>query len=519
MMNDIQGYVPILLVWLASIILLQAIFKTSKFRLPPSPFALPIIGHFHLLKLPLHRSFQKLSNRYGPLIHIYIGSTLTVVVSSSEIAKEIFKTHDLSFSNRPANVAINYLTYNSSDFGFAPYGPYWKFMKKLCMSELLNGKMLDQLLPVRQEEIHRFLLMMKLKGEACEVVNVGDEFLKLTNSIVMRMAIGKSCFRNDDEAHKVTERIKESSKVSGMFNLEDYFWFCRGLDLQGIGKKLKVVHERFDTMMECIIREHEEARNKSTEKDAPKDVLDALLSISEDQNSEVKITRDNIKAFLVDMFTGGTDTTAVTLEWSLAELINHPTVMEKARKEIDSIIGKDRMVMEIDIDNLPYLQAIVKETLRLHPPSPFVLRESTRNCTIAGYDIPAKTQVFTNVWAIGRDPKHWDDPLEFRPERFLSNENESGKMGQVGVRGQHYQLLPFGSGRRGCPGTSLALKVAHTTLAAMIQCFELKAEEKGGYCGCVDMEEGPSFILSRAEPLICVPKSRLMPFPLCHAKY
>lgn len=144
--------------------------------------------------------------------------------------------------------------------------------------------------------------MMKLKGEACEVVNVGDEFLKLTNSIVMRMAIGKSCFRNDDEAHKVTERIKESSKVSGMFNLEDYFWFCRGLDLQGIGKKLKVVHERFDTMMECIIREHEEARNKSTEKDAPKDVLDALLSISEDQNSEVKITRDNIKAFLVVIF-------------------------------------------------------------------------------------------------------------------------------------------------------------------------------------------------------------------------
>ena len=175
--------------------------------------------------------------------------------------------------------------------------------------------------------------------------------------------------------------------------------------------------------------------------------------------------------------------------------------------------------METDIDNLPYLQAIVKETLRLHPPSPFVLRESTGNCTIAGYDIPAKTQVFTNVWAIGRDPKHWDDPLEFRPERFLSNDNESGKMGQVGVRGQHYQLLPFGSGRRGCPGALLALKVAHTTLAAMIQCFELKAEEKGGYCGCVDMEEGPSFILSSVEPLICVRKSRLMSFPLYHAKY
>ncbi|RDX84890.1 3,9-dihydroxypterocarpan 6A-monooxygenase, partial [Mucuna pruriens] len=525
-MVDIQGYIPIFLVMLASAIFLRGIFKTSKFHLPPGPLALPVIGHFHLLKPPLHRAFHQLSNRYGPLIHIYLGFTPTVVVSSAEIAKEIFKTHELCFSNRPANIAISYLTYNSSDLGFAPYGAYWKFMKKLCMSELLNGRMLDQLLPIRQEEINRFMLMMLKKGEASEGVNVGNELLKLTNSIVMRMAISKSCFNTDDEAHKVTERIKESAKVSGMFNLADYFWFCRRLDLQGIGKKLKEVRERFDTMMECIIREHEEVRKKSTTKDAAKDVLDALLSISQDQSSEVKITRDNIKAFLVvrnipsslichDMFTGGTDTTAVTLEWSLAELINHPMVMEKARKEIDSIIGKERIVMELDIDNLPYLQAIVKETLRLHPPSPFILRESTKHCTIAGYDIPAKTRLFTNVWAIGRDPKHWDNPLEFRPERFLSKDNESGKMGQVDVRGQHYQLLPFGSGRRGCPGTSLALKVAHTTLAAMIQCFEWKGEEEeGGNCGRVDMKEGPSFILSRAQPLICVPKPRLMPFPL-----
>ncbi|KAL2326954.1 hypothetical protein Fmac_020381 [Flemingia macrophylla] len=522
-MDGILGYIQLFIICLASTILFKAIFKpSSKVNLPPSPLALPVIGHFHLLKPPLHRSFHNLSNRYGPLIHLYLGSTPVVVVSSAEAAKEIFKTHELSFSNRPANAAISYLTYGSSDLGFAPYGPFWKFMKKLCMSELLNGKMLDQLLPIRQEEVKRFVAMVQKKSEACEAVNVGDELLKLTNSIVMRMAISKSCFiatnGDDDEARKVVERVKECAVLSGRFNLADYFWFCRGLDLQGIGKRLKKVRDRFGTMMEIIIREHEELRDESSV--VEKDVLSALLSISEDQSSEVKITRDNIKAFLVDMFTGGTDTTAVTLEWSLAELINHPTVMEKARKEIDSIIGKNRIVMELDIDNLPYLQAIVKETLRLHPPSPFVMRESTKNCTISGYDIPAKTQVFTNVWAIGRDPKHWDNPFEFRPERFLTKDNESGKlMGQVDVRGQHYQFLPFGSGRRGCPGTSLALKVAHTTLAAMIQCFEWKSEEEdGGNCGCVDMKEGPSFILSRAQPLICVPKPRLVPFPLGYAK-
>ncbi|KAK7269804.1 hypothetical protein RIF29_22546 [Crotalaria pallida] len=519
-MANIQGYISIFLIWLGTTILLKAIFtKTrSKFRLPPSPLALPIIGHFHLLlKPPLHLAIQKISSHYGPMIHMYLGSTPIVFVSSAEIAKEILKTLELCFSNRPANAAISYLTYNAADLAFAPYGTYWKFMKKLCMSELLNGKMLDQLFPIRQEEINRFIQMIQKKAEECDAFNVTDEVLKLTNSIVMRMAISKSCFVNTDEAHTVTERVKESAELSGKFNLADYFWFCKRFDLQGIGKKLKEVRDRFDSMIESIIQEHEDARKKLPTKKvaaAAKDVLDVLLNISEDQSSEIIITRDNIKGFLVDMFTGGTDTTAVTIEWSMAELINHPTIMEKAWKEIESVVGRDRIVVEQDIGNLPYLQAIVKETLRLHPPSPFILRESTENCTIAGYDIRAKTQVFINVWAIGRDPKHWDNPMEFKPERFLSKDIDSGKKSQVEVRGQHYQLLPFGSGRRGCPGTSLALNVAHTTLAAMIQCFEWKGSDgEEGSDNSVDMKEGPSFILSRAQPLICVPKPRLMPFP------
>lgn len=301
-MEGIQEYIPIFLIFLATTILLQAIFTRarSKFHLPPGPLALPVIGHFHLvLQPPLHKAVHKISSRYGPLIHLYLGSTPMVFVSSAEIAKEILKTHEASFSNRPANVAISYLTYNASDLGFAPYGTYWKFMKKLCMSELLNGRMLDQLLPIRQEKISRFLEMMRKKAEAYEVVNVSDELLKLTNSIVMRMAIGKSCFNSDDEAHKVTERVRESAMLSGKFNLADYFWFCKRLDLQGMGKRLKQVRDRFDTIMESIIQEHEEARSKSTKKDVAKDVLDALLSIYEDQSAEVKITRDNIKAFLV----------------------------------------------------------------------------------------------------------------------------------------------------------------------------------------------------------------------------
>lgn len=175
--------------------------------------------------------------------------------------------------------------------------------------------------------------------------------------------------------------------------------------------------------------------------------------------------------------------------------------MNKARQEIDSVSGKARLVEESDIANLPYLKAIVKETLRLHPAGPLIVRESSEKCTVCGYDIPEKTQLIVNVWALGRDPNHWDNPLEFKPERFLSEEGSGNR--QLDLRGQHFQLLPFGSGRRGCPATSLALQIVQTTLAAMIQCFEWKVS------GAIDMKEGPGISLPRLHPLICVPVARL----------
>lgn len=212
------------------------------------------------------------------------------------------------------------------------------------------------------------------------------------------------------------------------------------------------------------------------------------------------------------MFGAGTDTSAVTIEWALSELINHPNIMARARQEIDDEVGHDRIVQESDIAKLPYLQAIVKETLRLHPTGPLIVRESTEDCTINGYHIPAKTRLFVNVWSIGRDPNHWKDPLEFRPERFTGDEEENGNREQLDVRGQTFQYLPFGSGRRSCPGASLAMEVVQMTLGGMIQCFEWKlADEGNGGRGVVDMEEGPGISLPRARPLLCVPVFRLSP--------
>ncbi|XP_061348423.1 3,9-dihydroxypterocarpan 6A-monooxygenase-like [Gastrolobium bilobum] len=500
-MAEFQDYVQLFFVWLVSTILVRAIFtrNQNKGHRPPSPPALPIIGHLHLIsKLP-YKSFHNLSTRYGPIMQLFLGSVPCIVVSNPEIAKEFLKTHETCFSNRFRSAAVHYLSYGSKGFVFAPYGSYWKFMKKICISELLGGRTLDKLLPLRQQETLRFLRLLQKKGEAGEAVDVGGELLILTNSIISRMTMNQTCSENDNDVEDIRKMVMDAAELAGKFNVSDFVWLCKNFDLQGMKKRLKEIHDRFDTMMERVIEEHERERKKRKEEGEGaefKDLLEILLEIKEDENTEIVFTGENIKAFILEMFMAGTDTSSITTEWALAELINNPHVMEKARQEIDSVTGKSRLIQESDLINLPYMRAVVKETLRIHPTSPFIVRESSESCNVCGYEIPSKCLLFVNLWSMGRDPNLWKDPLEFRPQRFINEEN------QFDVRGQNFQLMPFGTGRRVCPGASLALQVVPTTLAAMIQCFEWKVD------GTVNMEEKPAMTLPRAYPLICVPVPR-----------
>ncbi|MQL89626.1 hypothetical protein Taro_022205 [Colocasia esculenta] len=486
-----------------------------KLKLPPSPTALPILGHLHLLAPLPHQALHRLSTRLGPLMHLRLGSVPCVVASDAGTAQEFLRTHELSFSDRPGSISISCLTYGGADFSFAPYGDYWTFMKKLCMSELLGGRTLEQLRPVRREEIGRFLGTLRERADRGEEVDLGSELKKLTNNVICRMAMGRRCSGTDGEAEQARKLVEETAELSGGFNAADFIWFFRGLDLQGFRKRSEDVNRRFDSMMEGILREKEEARRKNmgeettftaTDGDGDaKDLVDLLLDIAENEDATIRLTRDNIKAFVLDIFAAGTDSSAITTEWAMAELINHPAILHRAREEIDTVVGRSRLVDESDVPNLPYLQAVVKETLRLHPAGPLNVRQSTRDCRVGGYDVPAGTRLFVNTWAIGRDPAQWAEPLQFRPERF----GEGGDGAGVDVRGQHFRLLPFGSGRRVCPGASLALHVVQGALAAMVQCFEWKVEG-----GRVDMAEGAGLTLPRARPLFCQPVARLDPLPV-----
>nr|XP_043629286.1 cytochrome P450 93A2-like [Erigeron canadensis] len=504
-MTDIEAYFPFVLTCIISTILVWVFSKTTRpksHNIPPTPFALPIIGHLHLLYPIPHQAFCKLSSRYGPIFRIFLGSKPCIVVGSPEMAKEFLKTHEHAFLDRARSSTTDYITYGNKDLVFVPYGPYWKFLKKIVMSNLLNGKTLDTLSSVRHEEINGFIKLISKNSKLGEAVDLGKELMKLTNSVISRMIMGQRC--TDEKDDDLMNLVTDMFQAAGNFNLSEYIWLFKSLDLQGLGKKVKMHHERFDVMIEKIIKEHEEARKHKGITREAKDLIHILLDIQQDENMEIKLSRDNIKAFILDMFVAATDTSAISIEWALSELINHPNIMKKALEEIHQVVGGDRLLQESDIPNLPYLQAIVKETFRLHPAGPVIARQSTKDFIVAGYHIPANVQIFINLWALGRDPNHWENPHEFRPERFQEKE--------LDVRGQHFHFLPFGSGKRMCPGITLAQFMIHTTLGAMIQCFEWKAG-KDGNLQSVDMEEGFGLTIARANRLICVPVARLNPIP------
>ncbi|GLJ23358.1 hypothetical protein SUGI_0441980 [Cryptomeria japonica] len=481
---------------------------SKKSLLPPGPMALPLIGHLHLLGTHPHQALQKLSVKYGPLMQIRLGSVLSVVVSSPDMAKEFLKTHESKFASRPQSAAIKYMAYNCADFSFAPYGPYWKYMRKICMNELLNGRQLDNFWPVRTQELGFFMETILKNSVQGQVIDVGSELISMASNVISRMAMSTRCSGTDTEAVECRKLLKEVALLTGKFNLGDFIYVCKNLDLQGYEKQMKDVHKRFDYFIEKILKQHEaeaEAGGGADSDGRPKDLIDILFSISNNEEAEMKLTRENIKAFILDIFAAGTDTSAITTEWAFSELMRNPRIMKKVPEEVDFVVGSERLVEDSDIPKMSYLQAIVKETLRLHSPAPLAVRESTEDCNIEGYFIPAKTRVFVNIWAIGQDPNYWENPLEFQPERFLSNDACTS----IDVRGQHFHLIPFGSGRRGCPGTSLALYFIHATLAAMIQCFDWKVNDGEE----IDMEEGVGLTISRANPLKCKATPRFSQLP------
>jgi cytochrome P450 len=277
--------------------------KWLTLHLPPSPRALPIIGHLHLLGPLIHQSFHELSSRYGTLLYLKLGSVPCILASTPELAKQLLKANDLAFSSRKNSLAADHLTYNSP-FAFAPYGPYWKFMNKLVTTELLGNRTLNQFLSIRTKELHEFIRYLANKAEAGERVNVTDGLLKLTSNIISQMMLSIRCSGTDSQAEEARTLVREVTNILGEFNVSDFIWFCRNLDLQGFRKRFEDVHKRYDALLEKIITDREELRKqkeityKRGDHDV-KDLLDILLDALENKNLEITLTRNHIKALVL----------------------------------------------------------------------------------------------------------------------------------------------------------------------------------------------------------------------------
>ncbi|XP_057974555.1 6,7,8-trihydroxycoumarin synthase-like [Malania oleifera] len=488
------------------LLLLQEHRKTKERRqlLPPGPPGLPFFGNLHQLikyNATPHLYLCQLSKKYGPLMSLRLGVVPVIVISSAKMAKEALKIHDLAFSGRPCMLGQQKLSYNGSDLIFAQYGGYWREIRKFCVLHLFSTKRVQSFRPVHEEEVRAIINKISTFSSPKQEVNMSEMLMSLSNDIICRIAFGKryegkgvdGCGRNS--FHKL---LNEAEALASSIFVSDYFSFMGWVDkLTGLCGRVDKNFRELDLIFQEIIDEHLDPKRLRFEQE---DIVDILLQLRSDQLFTSDLTFDQIKALITDVFIAGTDTSAGTIIWAMTELMKNPRVMKTAQEELRSLIKED-FIDEDDLPRLTYLKAVVKETMRVHPIAPLLVpRETIEKCTIDGYEIQPKTIVYVNAWAIVRDLESWEKPEEFLPERFLGN--------PIDFKGQDFELIPFGAGRRRCPGMLLGLMTVELTLANLLYSFDWDLPN-GMKEVDVDTEAAPGIVMHKKVPLCLLAKKYL----------
>ncbi|XP_030962375.1 cytochrome P450 81E8-like [Quercus lobata] len=486
--SSLSSLLLFLLLAVAFKFLLQT--RTKHKHLPPSPPSLPILGHLHLVKKPLHRTFHHFSQKYGNIISLQFGSQLVVIVSSPSAVEECFTKNDIVFANRPRLLLSKHLGYNHTAVSTASYGDHWRNLRRISTLEIFSTNRLNMFLGIRKDEVKH--LLRKLSRNSCQgfaKVELKSMLLELTYNIIMRMVAGKRYYGEDvkgeEEARQFRGIMKEMAEAGGVSNPQEFVPLLQWIDHGRLEKRLMKLANKTDAFLQGLIDE------KRSKEEKGNTMIDHLLSL---QNSQPEYYTDQIiKGLILVLLIAGTGTSAVTIEWAMSNLLNHSQVLKNARVELDNQIGQEKLLNEPDVSKLHYLQNIILETLRLYPAAPLLLPHmSSEDCTIGGYNVPRETMLLVNAWAIHRDPNIWHDATSFKPERFENGESDVNK------------LMPFGLGRRACPGASLAQRTIGLTLGSLIQCFEWKkiSEEE------VDMVEGNGNIMPKAVALEAMCRAR-----------
>ncbi|KAI5081656.1 hypothetical protein GOP47_0001399 [Adiantum capillus-veneris] len=481
--------------------------------LPPGPPGRPIIGHLHLLQPPLHLCLHTLSQQYGPIFFIKMGSSPAVVVSSPFWAKEFLHTHEHDFADRPQFEASKRIFYNNRTLVMMEYGSLWRHLRKLYTVHILSSKRVEMFENPRLEEMA--LSIKLLENQMCgAVVDLRKLVFNTVGNMMSRMLFSKRSFDVSEAADggecRFKELVERTAVLFGTPFLGDLVPWLSWLDVQGARKRMDRVAKELDKFFEEVLVERIATSRGVSEEETDADYLDMLLRI---YNEDGGMDRDSIKCILMDLLMASIETTTTAIEWTLAELLNNKSCMMKLQEEVDTLIqGEDAAVLngsgkclvrDSQLTKLGYLQAIFKESLRLHPPFALNLRQMCKaldtGIKVGGYDLPKKTRVIFNLWAMARDTTMWGaNAGSFCPDRFLND-------GAPDLRGHHYEFLPFGTGRRGCPGMSMALTVAPFVVANLVLRFNWETPD-----GIIlDLsKEASSLTAPLATPLVAIPTLR-----------
>ncbi|OMO64268.1 Cytochrome P450 [Corchorus capsularis] len=486
--------------------------KTKK--LPPGPPRWPIVGNLlQLTSLP-HRDLASLCVKYGPLVYLRLGSVDAITTNDPDIIREILLRQDDVFASRPRTLAAVHLAYGCGDVALAPLGPHWKRMRRICMENLLTTKRLESFAKHRADEAQHLVQDVWARARKGKPVNLREVLGAFSMNNVTRMLLGRQYFGAESagpqEAMEFMHITHELFWLLGVIYLGDYLPIWRWVDPHGCEKRMREVEKRVDDFHEKIIEEHRKAREGKNpefgkENDGEEmDFVDVLLSLPGEDGKEHMDDKD-IKALIQDMIAAATDTSAVTNEWAMAEVIKHPRVLRKIQKELDAVVGPNRLVSESDLPHLNYLRCVVRETFRMHPAGPFLIpHESLRATTINGYYIPAKTRVFINTHGLGRNTKIWDDVEMFRPERHWLADGSRVEISH----GADFKILPFSAGKRKCPGAPLGVTLVLMPLARLFHSFEW-APPEGMRPEDIDTVEVYGMTMPKAEPLMAIARPRL----------
>ncbi|KAK4557962.1 hypothetical protein RGQ29_007632 [Quercus rubra] len=475
--------------------------RTSLLLLPPGPRGVPLFGNLLSLDPELHSYFAGLAQIQGPIFKLRLGYKLGIVVTSPSLTREVLKDHDVTFANRDVPEAGRVATYGGSDIVWTPYGPEWRMLRKVCVVKMLSNTTLDSVYELRRKQVRETVgYFYRRVGSP---VNIGEQMFLTVMNVITNMMWGGTVEGEERSSlgADFREVVSEMTELLGKPNISDFFPGLARFDLQGIKKQMDGLAKRFDRIFDVMINQRlkidKEGGNKDKDKDSI-DFLQFLLKLKDEGDSKIPMTMIHIKALLMDMVVGGTDTSSNTVEFAMAEIMNKPELMRKTQQELEAVVGKDNIVEESHIHKLPYLHAVMKETLRLHPALPLLVPHCpSETCTVGGYTIPKGSRIFVNVWAIQRDPSIWENPLNFDPERFLNSKWD--------YSGNDFNYFPFGSGRRICAGTAMAERMVIYSLATLIHSFDwnLPQGEK------LDITEKFGIVLKKKIPLVAVPTPRL----------